>query len=521
MAKIITAAEAARLITDGATLGLSGFCGFGSPEALLEAIQERYEMESAPKGLTLLKGVSIGDKGARGASRLGAEGLIDTLIASHIGLEPAISRLVAENMIKAYLLPLGTIIALLRASAGKKPCVITSVGLKTFADPRLEGGRCNAKTREDIVSLVQLDGEEYLSYRPIPLDFCILRGTYADTDGNISLEKEALRADQFEMALAAHNNGGIVIAQVEKIVKKGSLDARDVAIHGFMVDYVVVAEPEQHYQGFDTEAFRPELTGEIKTPLDALKPMPLGQRKICGRRCAMELEKGSLVNLGIGMPDAIAAVAAEEGISGNITLSIESGVLGGVPLAGLGIGATVNPEAIYKMADTFDLYDGGGLDMAFLGLAEMDEKGNVNVSKFNGKVIGPGGFIDITQNAKKVCFLGTFTAGGLKTDFSEGKFRLIQEGAQKKLKKKIEQVTFSAEYAAAHGQEVLYVTERAVFRLTAQGVMLTEIAPGVDVEHDILAQMEFRPLVAADLKEMDARIFQKGAMGLSETKDKM
>lgn len=514
MAKMITAAQAAALVPDGAALGLSGFCGFGSPEALLEALQERYEKEHSPKGITLIKGVSIGDKGERGASRLGAEGLIDTLIASHIGLEPAISRLVAENKIKAYLLPLGTITALLRAAAGKKPCVVTAVGLKTFADPRLEGGKCSAKTTEDIASLLEIDGEEYLCYKPVPLDFCILRGTYADTDGNITLEKEALRADQFEMALAAHNNGGTVIAQVEKVVAKGSLDARDVAIHGFMVDYIVEARPEQHYQGFDTKAFRPELTGAIRTPLDAIGHMPLGQRKICGRRCAMELEKGSLVNLGIGMPDAVAAVAAEEGISGHITLSIESGVLGGVPLAGLGIGATANPEAIYKMADTFDLYDGGGLDMAFLGLAEMDEKGNVNVSKFNGKVIGPGGFIDITQNAKKVCFMGTFTAGGLETDFSGGKFRLIQEGTQKKMKKEIEQITFSAEYAAAHGQEVLYVTERAVFRLTQEGVMLTEIAPGADLERDILAQMEFRPLVAEDLAMMDARIFRQEAMGI-------
>lgn len=515
MAKIITAAQAAALIGDGATLGLSGFCGFGSPEALLEALQERFKKEKSPKGITLIKGVSIGDKGERGASRLGAEGLVDTLIASHIGLEPAISRLVAENKIKAYLLPLGTITALLRAAAGKKPRVITAAGLKTFVDPRLEGSKCSAKTTEDIVSLVQIDGEEYLCYKPVPLDFCILRGTYADTEGNISLEKEALRADQFEMALAAHNSGGIVIAQVERIVEKGSLDARNVAIHGFMVDYIVEAKPEQHYQGFDTEKFRPELTGEIRTPLDTIVPMPLGQRKVCGRRCAMELEKGSLVNLGIGMPDAVAAVAAEEGISEYITLSIESGVLGGVPLAGLGIGATVNPEAIYKMADTFDLYDGGGLDMAFLGLAEMDGKGNVNVSKFNGKVIGPGGFIDITQNAKKVCFMGTFTTGGLKTDFSGGEFRLLQEGAQKKLKKEIEQVTFSAEYAAEHGQEVLYVTERAVFRLTGQGVVLTEIAPGADLERDILAQMEFRPLIAEDLKEMDARIFRAETMGLA------
>lgn len=515
MAKIITAAQAAALVGDGATLGLSGFCGFGSPEALLEALQERFKKEKSPKGITLIKGVSIGDKGERGASRLGAEGLVDTLIASHIGLEPAISRLVAENKIKAYLLPLGTITALLRAAAGKKPRVITAAGLKTFADPRLEGSKCSAKTTEDIVSLVRIDGEEYLCYKPVPLDFCILRGTYADTEGNISLEKEALRADQFEMALAAHNSGGIVIAQVERIVEKGSLDARNVAIHGFMVDYIVEAKPEQHYQGFDTEKFRPELTGELRTPLDTIVPMPLGQRKVCGRRCAMELEKGSLVNLGIGMPDAVAAVAAEEGISEYITLSIESGVLGGVPLAGLGIGATVNPEAIYKMADTFDLYDGGGLDMAFLGLAEMDGKGNVNVSKFNGKVIGPGGFIDITQNAKKVCFMGTFTTGGLKTDFSGGEFRLLQEGAQKKLKKEIEQVTFSAEYAAEHGQEVLYVTERAVFRLTGQGVVLTEIAPGADLERDILAQMEFRPLIAEDLKEMDARIFRAETMGLA------
>jgi len=318
-----------------------------------------------------------------------------------------------------------------------------------------------------------------------------------------------------QMANAVRNSGGIVIAQVEKIVQPGTLKAHDVNVHGFMVDYVVLGKKENNYQVWTSEDYRPELCGEFKIPLGEIKPMPLNQRKICGRRGAFELKKNSLVNLGIGVPDAVAAVAGEEGISDYITLSIESGVLGGIPLGGIGIGATINPESIYKQPDIFDVYDGGGIDVSFLGAAEIDAKGNVNVSKFGGRVVGPGGFINISQNAKKVCFTGTFTSNGLKTSIVDGKLVINKEGSAIKFIKEVEQVTYSAEYAMESGQEVLFITERAVFKLTNEGLLLTEIAPGMDLEKDILANMEFKPLIAEDLKVMDERIFKEEKMGLS------
>lgn len=518
MAKIVSAREAANVIPDNAHVAVGGFCGFGSPDEVFIAIRERFEEIGAPKNITLLKGVSVGDRVNRGSNRLAAEGLIGRVISGHVGLEPELSKLIADNKCLAYMIPLGTVTELFRAAASKRPGVITTCGIDTFVDPRLEGSKANQLTHEigeDIMSLMNIEGKDCLFYKTIPVDVCIVRGTYADEDGNISLEKEAIFADQLEAAAAAHNSGGIVIVQVEEIVNKGTLDPRDIKLHHFMVDYIVKAKPENHTQGFDSPNFRPELTGAIKKPLSALQPMKLNDRKVCGRRAAMELKGGSLINLGIGMPDSVASVAGEEGFSERFTLSIESGVLGGIPLSGLGLGATVNPEAIYKMADIVNIYDGGGLDTTVLGLAEIDEFGNVNVSKFNGGVTGPGGFIDISQNTSNVIFVGTFTAGKLVTSYEGGKLKILEEGKSVKFKKRVEQITFSGKYAKENQQNVLIVTERAVFRLTENGLMLTEIAPGVDLERDILANMEFQPLISSELKEMDARIFCDEPMGLS------
>lgn len=516
MKKVISAEAAARLLPDGARIAIGGFLGFGCPEEILKAMRKTYDETGHPKDLTLIKGVSIGDKGERGINRLAAEGLLKCVICSHFGLEPGIARMAAENKFFSYMLPLGTITDWFRAVASNKPGLLTYIGLGTFVDPRIEGAKGNTLTKEkgkDIVSLVEVQGKECLYYETAPLHACVIRGTYADEDGNISMEREAIHADQLEIAEATHNSGGTVIVQVEKIVSRGTIDPRDVKIHGFMVDYVVVAKPENHPQTFTSDTYLPELTGDVRIPLSGVEKMPLTVRKICGRRAALELKPDTLVNLGIGMPDAVAAVAAEEGISSAFTLSIESGVLGGVPLGGLALGGSINPEAFYKMPDILNLYDGGGLNMAVLGLAEMDAEGNLNVSKFHGKVMGPGGFINIAQNTPFVIFTGTFTAGKSDIRIENGRLHIVEDGAVVKFKQAVEQISFSGRMAVQNGQRVLIVTERAVFELTAEGLMLTEYAPGVDIERDIMAKMEFRPLISADLKEMDAALFCEEPLG--------
>lgn len=518
MSKVVSAEFAASLVKDNMTLGMGGFIGSGVPEELLISLKERYEKEQSPKDLTLFHCAAIGDGKTRGANHLGEEGLSKKLICAHIGLEPALNKLVVENKISAYMVPQGVLVHLLRAIAAKEAGVLTHVGLKTYADPRLEGCKANQAaidSGEEVVSLVNIEGKDYLLYKTFPIDICFIKGSIGDTEGNISLEKEAVFSDQLEMANATRNSGGIVIAQVERVVEAGTLKAGNVSVHGFMVDYVVVGKKENNLQVWVSDEYRPELSGECKIPLDEIKPMELNHRKICGRRGALELKKNGLINLGIGVPDAVGAVAAEEGISKELTLSIESGVLGGVPVGGIGLGATVNPESIYRQADIFDVYDGGGLDVTYLGAAQIDARGNVNVSKFAGRVVGPGGFVNISQNTKKVCFTGTFTAGKLKTAIEDGKLVIVNEGKDVKFKNEVEQVTFSAEYAIQTGQEVLYITERAVFKLTQKGIMLIEVAPGIDIEKDILAYMEFTPLMAEEVKIMDKRIFSDKPMGLS------
>ena len=516
MTRFVTAAEAVQAIRDDMTVAVGGFNGFGTPDELILALRDRFLETGAPRRLTLMKSVSVGDRGERGVNRIALDGLIRRVISSHVGLEPAMARLIEENKCLAYMVPLGTMTELYRAAAAGRSGVLTHVGLETFVDPRLEGGRANDLTRAEgagISEILEVAGEKRLFYPTIPVDVCLIRGTCADRKGNIVLSREAMHGEQLEAAAAAHNSGGTVIVQVERISEE-DFDPRIVKLHHFMVDYVVVGKPENHVQGYDVPDYRPEVSGEVRKPLDAIAPMALNARKICGRRAALELRPDSLINLGIGVPEAVAAVAAEEGIADRFTLSIESGVLGGVPLSGLGLGGTTNPEAIYKMPDILNIYDGGGLDMAVLGMAEADESGNVNVSKFGGRITGPGGFINIAQNTKTVIFTGTFTAGGLKEEIRDGTLRILQEGRAKKLRKQVEQITFSGSYARRAGKRVLLITERAVFRLTERGLELIEIAPGVDLEQDVLGQMEFRPVISENLKEMDARIFREEKMGL-------
>lgn len=519
MSKFISPAQAAELVQDGMTVCVGGFGNYGAPDELLAALARRYDETGSPRNLTVTCGISPGSnkKDGQGLSKLKAEGLIGTMIAGHFANPPEIAELIGEDKIAAYAIPLGVMIHMYRAIAGHKPGVLTHVGLGTFADPRVEGCKANEKTRaqgREIVELNQVDGKDYLLYKSFPINLCLIRGTYADESGNIAMTDEAVGDYAYEMAAATHNSGGIVIVQVREIVKDGVLNPKSVRIHHPMVDYVVKStDPTLHPQGYSAWS-RPELSGLIRCPVSSIPPLPLDNRKIIARRGVMELKPGYLINLGIGIPSGVGNVANEEGFGDQITLSLESGPQGGVPLDGAGFGASVNAETIYPVADMLDMYDGGVLDMSFLGAAEMDEAGNVNVSKFGTRCTGPGGFVNISQNTKKMFFVGTFTAGGLEEEVRDGRLVILKEGKSKKFRKAVRQITFSGNYAKESGQDVTYLTERAVFKLTPDGLMLTEIAPGVDLEKDILGQMEFKPLISPQLREMDSRIFRPEVMGL-------
>jgi propionate CoA-transferase len=512
--KVVTAAEAVSLIKSGDTVGVSGFIGMGHPAELTEELEKRFLATSEPRDLTLTFGASQNDgKSNWGLNRLAKKGLVRKVVAGHFGLQPDMVKMIINNEMEAYNLPQGVMMHLYRAIAGKKPGIVTHVGLRTFADPRETGGRLNDISKAELVKLLEIDGKEYLFYKSFPINVALIRGTTADTRGNITIEKEGISLEFLPLAMAARNSGGIVIAQVERVAEAGTLDPRMVKVPGIMVDYIVVAKPENHMQSM-SEQYNPALCGEIKAPMSGWKPMPLDDRKIICRRAAMELIPDAVINLGIGMPEGVSAVAAEEGFIDQLTATVEPGPIGGVPMSGLRFGTAMNPEALLDHAYQFDFYDGGGLDLAVLGLAEADEFGNVNVSKFGPRIAGSGGFINITQNTMHVVFAGTLTAGGLEIAINGGKLQIVKEGKNKKLVPKVGHITFSGDYARQINQKVMYITERAVFELRPEGVTLTEIAPGIDLEKEVLAQMEFKPHIAPDLKLMDARIFREETMNI-------
>ncbi len=510
--KVIAADEAIALIRDDDVITTTGFVQSCIPEALHAALEKRYVESGHPKGCTLIMTAGAGDSKGLGTGRLHHEGLLTRVIAANFGRMPKVAQAAKENKIRGYNLPQGVISQLYRACAAGQPGLFSKVGLHTYVDPRYRGAKVNELTTEDIVKVVEVDGEEWLFYTATKIDVALIRGTSADPNGNITMEKEALTLDVLAQAMAARNNGGVVIAQVERIVDNGFLLPKDVRVPGVLVDCVVLAEPEMHRMNYGV-MHDAALSGQIRVPVAGMAKMKLDARKIVARRAAFELPPNGVVNLGVGAPEGIAAVANEEKLTPFITLTTEAGIVGGVLASGSSFGAARNADCVIDQNQMFDFYDGGGLDMTCLGMAECDEAGNVNTSKFGGRLNGCGGFINISQNARSVVFAGTFTVGGLEIAIEDGKLRIVTEGKSKKFIKQVEENTFSGPFAQERDQPVIYVTERCVFQLTKEGLELVEVAPGIDIERDILPHMEFKPIVR-NPRPMDARIFRDEPMEL-------
>ncbi|RTM08852.1 MAG: 3-oxoacid CoA-transferase [Hyphomicrobiales bacterium] len=510
--KILSAAEAALLVEDGDTILIGGSGGGHSvPDALMEAVEQRFLATRQPRNLCCVHPVGLGDRDRKGASRFAHPGLLKRIVCGAFVDSPPIAAMAASNLIEAYTLPQGALSQLIREIAAGRPGLITHVGLNTFIDPRHGGGRQSETAIEPLVEIIRLGDRDWMFYQPFKIDVAFIRGTTADEDGNISMEHEAVYGEMLSMAQATRNSGGLVLAQVKRMAARDSLPGKSVKVPGMLVDAVIV-EPDQS-QTFRTQ-YDAAYAGEIRVPVGSLPQLPLDARKIVARRCALELTPGAICNIGSGISTGLPLIAAEEGILDHIVLTNEQGVVGGIPVDGYDFGAGRNYSALIDQPYQFDFYDGGGIDLAYLSAAEIDRNGNVNISRFADKIIGVGGFVNISQNAKKVMFSGTFTAGGLQVACGEGGLKIVNEGRSRKFVESVNQVSFSGRYSAERRQEVLFITERAVFRLINGELELIEIAKRVSLENDILAQMDFAPKISASLKPMDERLFGSGPMGI-------
>jgi acyl CoA:acetate/3-ketoacid CoA transferase len=503
--KIMSAEAAAGLVPDGATVAVTGGGGgLVEPSTLLGALERRFLETEHPRDLTVIHALGIGDRDKRGMNCLAYEGMVKRVIGGHWVWSPRMQQLAKDEKIEAYVLPGGVVTQLMREIGAGRPGLLTHVGLGTFVDPRLDGGRMNESARDELVEVVQIDGRELLRYKPFPVHIALIRGSFADPEGNISLDQEPANLDAFALAIAAHNSGGKVLVQVRSTVEFGDLPARSMRVPGALVDAVVV-DPDQS-QSYDI-VYDPSISGERHGPVPAEPAAPFTLRQAIAHRAAEELVDGAVINYGFGIPDAVAKLVAARGDLDRYYQTIEHGTYGGTLLDGMLFGFARNATVMIDSPSQFDLYSGGGLDIAFLGFGELDREGSVNVSKLGGMTVGPGGFIDIAQNARKVVFCGTFETKGARIETGDGTLRVRQHGQVRKLVGKVEQITFSGPQALRSGQEVLYVTERGVFRLTPEGVALTEIAPGVDLQRDLLERMDFAPLMAAAPAVMAAEHF--------------
>lgn len=518
--EFITAKEAVDRIKSGSTICTIGMTLVSACESILKELENRFLETGSPNQLTYMHTCGQSDRKAGAVFHLAHEGLTKRIIGGHWGLCPKMMELISANKVEAYNLPQGQMANMFHSMALREPGKISKVGLGTFIDPRIEGGKMNERTKplEDIVDVVEIDGEEYLRYREIPIDTLLIRGTYADENGNISTQEEAMVLELLPAVMATKRFGGQVICQVKKVVKAGTISPKEVVVPGVLVDAVVVCEePEENHRQTSSWYYDPAYSGQAWAPESKTEPIPLNVRKVIGRRAMMELEPDVVINVGTGIPnDVIGAIIAEENISDDVTITVESGIYGGVPAGGIDFGISRNAQALIPHDRQFEYYNGAGIDFTFMGAGEMDQEGNVNATRMGDKAPGAGGFIDITARAKNVIFCSTFTGKGLKVEFDENGLRIVEEGKIRKMVKAVQQISYNGKIAGDTGQNMVYVTERAVFKLTPEGPMLVEIAKGVDIQKDILDQMDFEPLIAKDLKYTDTRIYLETWGGLKE-----
>jgi propionate CoA-transferase len=515
MPVVLSADEAVRRIPDNSTVLINPL----PSEEVFAAFHRVFEAAGAPRNLTVVYAAGLGpfSEERRGMNHFAYPGMLKRVVAGHVGLNYLLVKMIAGNQCEAYNLPQGVMTQLYREIAAKRPGLITPIGLGTFVDPRIEGGKLNERTRscEDLVEVVEIGGREMLWYKTFPVHVGLVRATTADPKGNLTCEDEALTMENLEVAMAARNCGGIVIAQV-RFLRDTAAHPREVRVPGIFVDYVIVAQSRKTHPHTLFVEHDPSYTGDVRASLqDELQPLPLNIEKVISRRAAMELRRGMVVNLGVGIPMGVAVVAFEEGLLDDFTLNTEIGVFGGLPQGGRNFGPAKNPVAFISQPQMFDFYDGGGLDVTCLGLAQVDQEGNVNVSKLGSKIIGCGGFIDITQSARQCCFCGEFAAGGLDAVVEDGRLVIREEGKISKFVASVQQITFSGRIARQKAQNVVYITERCVFRLVPEGLLLSEVAPGVDVQEDILAKMGFAPIVPDEVAPMNPAIFRDAIMGLA------